>query len=125
MDFYISTLKVWEPTKNEKYCMLKGWGSVSVPPMQYSPRQIRKRKVTQKRLLISRFCWVTDWKDVSKDQIMDTRRGQTLVGGGFSFIYVSSWRPKRKTTFPSTLCWGSWAPTAANIFTIDQRYLLT
>ena len=76
----------WVHTKNWMSRRLKGVETMSVPPAQYCPGQRRKKNVIQARSEISFPLGEPPWVTDSMQCRMETGRGDTLLGGGSSFV---------------------------------------
>ena len=61
--------------------ILKGFWTVPVLPLQYSPGRRREKNVTELKSLMAIFLAVVSWEAVSKACIMLIGRGCSLVGG--------------------------------------------
>ena len=76
--------KFWLPTKNWMLRRLKGVVKVSVPPAQYYPGRSRKKKAIQARYAIARSWGEPLLAAESMQWRMETGRGRTLPGEGYS-----------------------------------------
>ena len=115
----------WSPTKNWMSRRLKGVETVSVPPTQYSLGRRRKKKAIQARSAIALSLGDPLLETDSMQWRMETGRGRTLPGAGYSFSYVADCCSRRKSIVPMLLSLGSGAPTAANICPTERMYRST
>ena len=84
----------WFPTKNWMSRRLKGVETVFILLAQYSPGWRRKKKAIQARYAIAFSLGEPLLVTESIQWRMETGRGRTLPGAGYSFSYVANCRPR-------------------------------